>query len=601
MTYNLVYAYNNAGQLTSLTYPSGRIVTQDYDAIGRTNSIVSGATTYLSGLSFNAAGQPLSFNYGNGVAATFSYNQRLQLASLRYVNGSTDLLNLAYEYGTGQQQSNNNGQIRKVKYYTSPGVEDQTKSQNYEYDAWSRLKKAYTTNLTAPNTWRLEWDYDRFGNRKNQNLTGGSASVTAPQLTISETTNRIITAGYAHDAAGNMTNDSIHVYTYDAENRIKTVDSTAATYTYSGALRVKKVQGGTTTVYIFSGTKVIAEYVNGALSKEYVYSGSTLLATHEGATLKYHHPDHLSTRVETDSAGAVARTFGQFPFGEVWYETGTASKWKFTSYERDSESGLDNAMFRYDSSRLGRFTSPDPLAGLTAAPQSMNRYTYAANDPVNLVDPLGLVTGPQPPPVSPPPPTPFDNGRGPFECGYMGLPVNCDGPARPMNAELDVGKKGGERPTNVSKTGKKQDQILEALNDLAARLLKDADCLRFLGGAKGVEAFLEDYPSLIGHGDFRDDSITAQSRVGTINGEVYATVINNEGSFFRDRGVAPNPGMSTPIRGGGPAAQRYVLLHEIAHGFDQFTGFLPDVGNDDALRENNRRLEENCAKTLGLK
>ncbi len=390
VAYNLDYAYNNASQLTSLTYPSGRAVTQNYDVIGRPSTLVSGPTTYLAGLSYNAAGQPLSFNYGNGVAATFSYNQRLQLASLRYVNGSTDLLNLAYEYGTGQQQSNNNGQIRKIKYYTAPGVEDQAKSQNYEYDAWSRLKKAYTTNLTADNTWRLEWDYDRFGNRKNQNLTGGTTSITTPQLSISETTNRIITAGYAHDAAGNMTNDSLHTYTYDAENRIKTVDSTAATYTYSGALRVKKVQGGTTTVYVFSGTKVIAEYVNGALSKEYVYSGSTLLATHEGATLKYHHPDHLSTRVETDSAGAVARTFGQFPFGEAWYETGTTSKLKFTSYERDSESGLDYAMFRYDSSRLGRFMSPDPLGGRTTAPQTMNRYAYVGNDPVNLVDPLGL-------------------------------------------------------------------------------------------------------------------------------------------------------------------------------------------------------------------
>jgi hypothetical protein len=51
----------------------------------------------------------------------------------------------------------------------------------------------------------------------------------------------------------------------------------------SGAgLRVKKVAGGTTTRYIFSGTKVIAEYANGSLSKEYINSGSKLLATLNG-------------------------------------------------------------------------------------------------------------------------------------------------------------------------------------------------------------------------------------------------------------------------------------------------------------------------------
>jgi len=178
----------------------------------------------------------------------------------------------------------------------------------------------------------------------------------------------------------------------DAENRMVAFNTTAATYTYVGAARVKKVAGATTTVYVFSGSKVIAEYVGGALSKEYVYSGSTLLATiAAGGATTYHHSDHLSTRLETDSTAATTRTFGQFPFGETWYETGTASKWKFTSYERDSESGNDYAIFRSYQNRIGRFSSPDPLAGSVANPQSLNRYAYVANDPVNLVDPLGLL------------------------------------------------------------------------------------------------------------------------------------------------------------------------------------------------------------------
>jgi RHS repeat-associated protein len=83
-------------------------------------------------------------------------------------------------------------------------------------------------------------------------------------------------------------------------------------------------------------------------------------------------------------------TYGHYPFGETWYETGTADKWKFTTYERDSESNLDYAMFRYDSSRLGRFMTPDPIAGSMLDPQSLNRYAYVLNDPTDLVDPLGL-------------------------------------------------------------------------------------------------------------------------------------------------------------------------------------------------------------------
>ncbi len=122
--------------------------------------------------------------------------------------------------------------------------------------------------------------------------------------------------------------------------------------------RVKKVAGGTATRYSFSGTKVIAEYVNGALSKEYIYSGSKLLATLNGGMPTYHHADHLSARVNTNSSGTTVGQQGHYPFGESWYATSTTSKWQFTTYERDSESTLDYAMFRYVNSRLGRFMRP---------------------------------------------------------------------------------------------------------------------------------------------------------------------------------------------------------------------------------------------------
>ncbi len=175
-------------------------------------------------------------------------------------------------------------------------------------------------------------------------------------------------------------------------NATSTASGATATYSYDcKSLRVKKVSGGTTTVYIFSGGKVIAEYVNGAAptapSREYVYSGATLLAQIAGGAT-YYHPDHLSPRLLTDSSGNITGQQGHFPFGEMWYDSGT-TKWKFTTYERDDESGNDYAMARYDVSRLGRFSAPDPLAGSTISPQSLNRYSYVANDPINYHDPSG--------------------------------------------------------------------------------------------------------------------------------------------------------------------------------------------------------------------
>lgn len=64
----------------------------------------------------------------------------------------------------------------------------------------------------------------------------------------------------------------------------------------------------------------------------------------------------------------------------------------FTSKERDTESGLDNFGARYDSSSMGRFMTPDPLGGSLANPQTLNKYAYVQNNPVNLIDPTGLYT-----------------------------------------------------------------------------------------------------------------------------------------------------------------------------------------------------------------
>ncbi len=47
-------------------------------------------------------------------------------------------------------------------------------------------------------------------------------------------------------------------------------------------------------------------------------------------------------------------------------------------------------MARFNINRLGRFSSPDPIAGSIGDPQSLNRYTYVKNYPIGFVDPSGL-------------------------------------------------------------------------------------------------------------------------------------------------------------------------------------------------------------------
>jgi RHS repeat-associated protein len=70
----------------------------------------------------------------------------------------------------------------------------------------------------------------------------------------------------------------------------------------------------------------------------------------------------------------------------------SANAWQFTGEQRDADSSLYYLRARYHDPATGRFLSADPLAGAPTQPQTMNRYVYALNNPVNRVDPTGLAS-----------------------------------------------------------------------------------------------------------------------------------------------------------------------------------------------------------------
>jgi YD repeat-containing protein len=118
-------------------------------------------------------------------------------------------------------------------------------NRTFSYDALNRLG-----SMSAPGDrcTGLSWTIDPWGNRTDQTPTGGTCY---PFHSGSATVQNRFMPPYQYDAAGNMTYDSTHRYTYDAENRIIQVDSgTTATYAYDpSGRRVQKKKGGTTTSY----------------------------------------------------------------------------------------------------------------------------------------------------------------------------------------------------------------------------------------------------------------------------------------------------------------------------------------------------------------
>lgn len=109
-------------------------------------------------------------------------------------------------------------------------------------------------------------------------------------------------------------------------------------------------------------------------------------------TSRYFLSDRLSVRMILDTSGNVMGRQAHLPFGEDFGETGIQAKHHFTSYERDGESGTDYAVNRQYSQTIGRYSRPDPFdaSGRIGNPQTLNRYSYARNNPVNRIDRLGL-------------------------------------------------------------------------------------------------------------------------------------------------------------------------------------------------------------------
>jgi len=373
-----------------------------YDAIGRVENVKNNATgqTYAGSATYSAANQLTGFSYLNGISASFGYSaDRLQLASVAYTQSSTNLLSLSYNYdqdsGSGVK---NNGQIAGITDNVESG-----RSATYTYDARKRLATAGTSGSTGYPQWGLSWTYDDYGNRTAQSVTAGSGP--SNSVTVSTSTNRITAmGGYTlyYDANGNLTQDDLYKYKYDAENRLVEVknlsDTLIATYAFDGnSLRTIKVVGADRTWYLYRGTEVIAEFEDAASATYNPGTNPGGAGSDTGTLLLYQHGDHLTGRLTTDQQGNVSNQQGHYPYGESWYASGTADpsvERKFTSYQKDPEvsSGrLNFAVFREQSARVARFLSPDPIHGSTV--QALNRYSYTSNDPLNRVDPKGLEGG----------------------------------------------------------------------------------------------------------------------------------------------------------------------------------------------------------------
>lgn len=173
VTENTSYAYNVDGSTASITYPSGRVIFYAYNNAQQAVSVVDGTngTNYITGATYAPHGQLASAVHGQvsggftGITETYTYNNRLQIATHQASSSAGSALNHTYNYGAA-----NNGNISSITNNLNTG-----RSQSFTYDNMNRLASAQSQATTGADCWGDSYGYDRYGNLLTMSVTKCSA------------------------------------------------------------------------------------------------------------------------------------------------------------------------------------------------------------------------------------------------------------------------------------------------------------------------------------------------------------------------------------------------------------------------------------------
>ncbi len=220
---------------------------------------------------------------------------------------------------------------------------------------------------------------------------------------------------FTYDANGNLTSDGQRLYTWDEENRLKSVESVSSVvkrrseFLYDGQSRRAQRTDYTawngsdydvtnTTRFIWDGWNLLAELITdhgSPVTNHHVWgldlSGSLqgaggiggLLARVDGAEAYLYAFDGNGNVTDiVDTNGAIIATYEYDPFGRTSAQTGdyaVANPWRFSTKQIEAAWGLYYYGYRYYNADLGRWVNRDPIRDI-ASPgtrQLMNQVMVA--------------------------------------------------------------------------------------------------------------------------------------------------------------------------------------------------------------------------------
>jgi RHS repeat-associated protein len=372
------YSYDAASNRTSLTAPDGSTNSYNYDTLNRLTALTNSLTGQF-GFGYDALSRRTQLTRPNGVNTNYSYDSVSHLLSVLHQAGSTTLDGASYGYDYAGNRTSKSNYLNGI-------------TSNYGYDAIYELQQVTQGGSTTES-----YSYDAVGNRMSSSGVPTYSYNPSNELTSNSS------GSYTYDANGNTLSDpSGRSYSWDFENRLTQVVNPGVgttTFRYDPfGRRIQKSGPLGTTNYLYDGLDSSANLIEeldsaGNVLARYAQELSidAPLSMLRSGTGSYYEEDGLGSITSlSSSAGAVANTYSYDSFGKLIASTGTITNpFQYTGREFDPESGTHYYRARYFDQNVGRFVSEDPI-GFRGG---INFYRYVSNNPLNLTDPTGLMSG----------------------------------------------------------------------------------------------------------------------------------------------------------------------------------------------------------------
>ncbi len=434
-SYTTDYTYDGEGRPGTITYPTTVSGLRPQFVYTYSNGYLDTVTQVENSVSYprydlvamDARGWEMQASLGNGALDVQTLYDR--------VNGLVNAIKTGPGLTTGVQNlSFTWDKVGNLKSRTDSNQSGLT--ETLTYDALNRLTDGARNGIT-----NLDTSYTIDGNINSKRRPDGYTDYYT--YTTPGKPHAVSSTAYSYPSGcGSASN--IYYYTYDANGNMLTraFNGTTAydrwvtwtafskpkqisvgsancggdctTFTYGPdrqiVKQVAKAGGATRTIYYVGphfevevGPSV-TEYRSHALANgQVVY---TQVEDSGGVGWEAYYPlrDHLgsvASQYRTIGAGAQTLSYSYDPFGRRrnanWTDDGSGSQMTATLWNHRGFTGhemLDNVQLIHMQGRvydptLGRFLSPDPLLDDLQMPQSLNPYSYVANNPLSYTDPTG--------------------------------------------------------------------------------------------------------------------------------------------------------------------------------------------------------------------